>query len=287
MRNTMAHKAPPTSPCENTSTKTKAVVKKKKKSTEYHCSSVAAVTSKSPSEIPSASSADNSISSSSSERPQGGVPPMSSPSPTKSAKQLGVAAEDLPPSSASETTCNPASVTFASLGLCPELCSAVSTLNWKSPTAIQSEVLPYALSGRDVIALAETGSGKTAAFGLPILQRLLEHQGGSQRFYALVLAPTRELCLQISQQILAMGATLGVTVVTLVGGLDHNTQAVALAKRPHVIVGSPGRVVDHLQQTKGFSLKTVKVRARKNKNMSMSVAREELGRIHLLSPCIP
>lgn len=57
-----------------------------------------------------------------------------------------------------------------------------------------------------------------------------------------------------------MGATLGVTVVTLVGGLDHNTQAVALAKRPHVIVGSPGRVVDHLQQTKGFSLKSVKVR---------------------------
>ncbi|EPR57240.1 DEAD/DEAH box helicase family protein [Toxoplasma gondii RUB] len=148
------------------------------------------------------------------------------------------------------------SPTFASLGLCSELCASVSTLGWKSPTAIQSEVLPYALQGRDIIALAETGSGKTAAFGLPILQRLLQR---TQRFYALILAPTRELCLQISQQILAMGGTLGVTVVTLVGGLDHNTQAIALAKKPHVVVGSPGRVVDHLQQTKGFSLKSVKV----------------------------
>ncbi|PHJ19579.1 dead deah box helicase family protein [Cystoisospora suis] len=244
----MAHR---THPPSSSTTPTKALLKKKKKPGVCISSSV---TSNSLSETSCTSVQSLSFS----EKP-------SSPSlPIRSTKQNGVATKDpfsssSPISSETRTSSAPTLTTFSSLGLCPELCAAVSALNWQSPTAIQSEVLPYALSGRDIIALAETGSGKTAAFGLPILQRLLEHQGGSQRFYALILAPTRELCLQISQQILAMGATLGVTVVTLVGGLDHNTQAVALAKRPHVIVGSPGRVVDHLQQTKGFSLKSVKV----------------------------
>ncbi|OXB71183.1 UNVERIFIED_CONTAM: hypothetical protein H355_011965 [Colinus virginianus] len=150
--------------------------------------------------------------------------------------------------------------TFSELGLCEELQLAVSSLGWGAPTPIQAAVLPVALRRRDVIALAETGSGKTAAFALPVLQQLLENAHQQLRgVYCLVLAPTRELSLQITQHFLALGSSIGCTVATVVGGLDHHSQALALAKKPHVIVGTPGRVLDHLQQTKGFSLRSVKL----------------------------
>jgi ATP-dependent RNA helicase DDX47/RRP3 len=106
-----------------------------------------------------------------------------------------------------------------------------------------------------VIGLAQTGSGKTGAFGLPILQGLLDKP---QPFYALVLSPTRELAIQISETFEALGAGIGVKCAALVGGIDMMAQAIALAKRPHIIVGTPGRVVDHLSNTKGFSLRGLK-----------------------------
>ena len=146
-------------------------------------------------------------------------------------------------------------VSFASLGVCDELCESVARLGWSSPTAIQCEALPYTLKGKDVIGLAETGSGKTGAFALPILQALLEK---SSRLAALALAPTRELALQIAEQFEALGSGIGLRCVTLVGGVDMVAQAVALARMPHVVVGSPGRVVDHLTNTKGFSLRSLR-----------------------------
>merc|ERR1719245_358173 len=94
-------------------------------------------------------------------------------------------------------------VTFASLGVCEELCQACELLKWKAPTKIQQEAIPWALKGRDIIGLAETGSGKTGAFALPIVQRLLDNP---QRFFAVALAPTRELCVQIGEQFEAIGA---------------------------------------------------------------------------------
>lgn len=103
--------------------------------------------------------------------------------------------------------------------------------------------------------MAETGSGKTAAFALPIVQRLLDNP---QRFFAVALAPTRELCVQIGEQFEAIGAGIKLQTAVVVGGLDMVTQAMALAKRPHVVVATPGRLVDHLENTKGFHLKTVK-----------------------------
>lgn len=145
--------------------------------------------------------------------------------------------------------------TFRNLGLIEPLLQALDQINFKTPTEIQQQALPYALEGRDIIGVAETGSGKTAAFALPILQKLWEEPKG---LFACVLAPTRELAYQISQQFESLGAAMGVRCLVLIGGVDKMPQAVALAKRPHIIVATPGRLNDHLQSTKGFSLRNLK-----------------------------
>ncbi|EAN33012.2 putative ATP-dependent RNA helicase DDX47 [Theileria parva strain Muguga] len=145
--------------------------------------------------------------------------------------------------------------TFEDLGVCVELCRACKELGWKRPTKIQIEAIPIALSGKDIIGLAETGSGKTAAFTIPILQKLLEKP---QRLFSLILAPTRELSLQIKEQLISLGSEIGLDVCLILGGLDMVSQALQLSKKPHIIVGSPGRIADHLQNTKGFSLETIK-----------------------------
>lgn len=146
-------------------------------------------------------------------------------------------------------------VTFKSMGLVDALCEACETLKWKEPTLIQKEAIPVALKGRDVIGLAETGSGKTGAFALPILQALLETP---QRLFALVLTPTRELAFQIAEQFEALGASIGLKVAVIVGGIDMMTQALNLAKKPHIVIATPGRLVDHLENTKGFNLRALK-----------------------------
>ena len=96
--------------------------------------------------------------------------------------------------------------TFAALGLVDVLCEACEKVGWKKPSRIQAEAIPVALKGHDVIGLAETGSGKTGSFVLPILQALLETP---QKLFACILTPTRELAFQISEQIEALGATIG------------------------------------------------------------------------------
>lgn len=144
---------------------------------------------------------------------------------------------------------------FKTLGVCEQLCEACTALGWSHPTRIQVEALPLALEGRDMIGLAQTGSGKTGAFALPIIQDLLEHP---QPLFACVLSPTRELAIQISEQFEALGSGIGLKCTVVVGGIDMMSQAIALAKRPHIVVGTPGRLVDHLTNTKGFSLRLIK-----------------------------
>jgi len=136
-----------------------------------------------------------------------------------------------------------------------ELCEACEQLKWTSPSAIQREALPVAIKGRDIIGIAETGSGKTGAFAIPILQALLEKP---QRLFALILTPTRELAYQIGEQFEALGASIGVKCAVIVGGMDMMTQQLALAKKPHIVIATPGRLVDHLENTKGFTLKTIR-----------------------------
>lgn len=146
-------------------------------------------------------------------------------------------------------------VAWEDMGLIDTLCEACRSLKWKVPSKIQREAIPLALQGKDVIGLAETGSGKTGAFALPILQALLENP---QRYFAVVLTPTRELAYQISEQFEALGVSIGVKCCVIVGGMDMVSQALQLARKPHIIIATPGRLVDHLENTKGFNLKAVR-----------------------------
>ncbi|KAL8690119.1 MAG: hypothetical protein Q9218_004368 [Villophora microphyllina] len=144
---------------------------------------------------------------------------------------------------------------FHDLGIIDPLCDACSALGYKAPTPIQKEAIPLALQGRDLIGLAETGSGKTAAYALPILQALMDKP---QNLFGLVMAPTRELAYQISQAFEALGSLINVRSCVIVGGMDMVSQAIALGKKPHIVVATPGRLLDHLENTKGFSLRGVK-----------------------------
>jgi len=145
--------------------------------------------------------------------------------------------------------------TWESLGVTDALRQAVTQMKWIKPSKIQKEAIPPALQNRDIIGLAETGSGKTGAFAIPIVQTLLENP---QRLYALILTPTRELAFQISEQFEALGASIGLKTAVIVGGMDMVSQAMMLAKKPHILVATPGRLVDHFKNTKGFNLKALK-----------------------------
>lgn len=157
--------------------------------------------------------------------------------------------------SSKSSSSSDSSSSWSSLGLVDSLTTSILELGWKAPTEIQKGVIPEAFQGRDVIGLAETGSGKTGAFAIPILQALLSNP---QRLFAVILAPTRELAFQINEVFEALGASIGLHSACIVGGIDMIQQAIVLAKKPHVIVATPGRLVDHLENTKGFSLRTLK-----------------------------
>ena len=166
--------------------------------------------------------------------------------------------------------------TFSELGINEELCSACTALGWTNATAIQSKSLPLTLAGRDVIGLAETGSGKTGSFALPILQNLMVNP---QRLYACVLAPTRELAFQIHEVFQGLGQHVGAKSICVVGGVDMMSQAIALANKPHIIVATPGRLVDHLENTKGFNLRQLKYLVMDEADRMLSMDFEEEVRI--------
>lgn len=109
----------------------------------------------------------------------------------------------------------------------------------RKPTAVQAHCIPKILEGRDVLGLAQTGSGKTAAFALPILQRLAEDPYG---VLALVVTPTRELAFQLAEQFKALGSCLHLRCEVVVGGMDILSQAKNLVGRPHVVIATPGRI---------------------------------------------
>ncbi|MBP1644258.1 MAG: box helicase domain protein [Acidobacteria bacterium] len=134
--------------------------------------------------------------------------------------------------------------TFDELGLAPGLRLAVAEMGWVHPTPIQAALIPTALSGRDVVGLAETGSGKTAAFALPMVQRLEAGQGVT----GLILSPTREITLQTKAFLDYFGATRRLRAVTLIGGLNIRHQMDELKRRPDIVVATPGRLLDHLER---------------------------------------
>ncbi|GAA3550156.1 DEAD/DEAH box helicase [Nocardioides daeguensis] len=136
--------------------------------------------------------------------------------------------------------------TFADLGLGDRILKALKDIGYESPSAIQAETIPHLLEGRDVMGLAQTGTGKTAAFALPILDQLDLSQKTPQ---ALVLAPTRELALQVCEAFEKYAANLrGVHVLPVYGGQGYGVQLSALRRGVHVVVGTPGRIMDHLEK---------------------------------------
>jgi ATP-dependent RNA helicase RhlE len=138
-------------------------------------------------------------------------------------------------------------MSFESLGLMPELVRAITERGYTSATAVQSRAIPEILAGHDVLAGAQTGTGKTAGFALPILQRLhIGHRGKSPR--ALVLVPTRELAAQVADSIRLYSKYLPLRTVTIFGGVNINPQIDALARGLDICVATPGRLLDHVQQ---------------------------------------
>ncbi|ESN93081.1 hypothetical protein HELRODRAFT_185175 [Helobdella robusta] len=145
-------------------------------------------------------------------------------------------------------------ISFESLGVVQVLCEACQRLKWSKPTPIQKETIPVALLGKDIIGLAETGSGKTGAFAIPILQDLLQKQS---RLFALILTPTRELAFQINETFEALGAGMKLKCAVIIGGVNMMEQSIMLAKKPHIIIATPGRLLDQLEGDTGFNLNSL------------------------------
>ena len=137
---------------------------------------------------------------------------------------------------------------FAKLGLSPSLTATLAALGYEEPTPVQREAIPLVLSGHDLLAQASTGTGKTAAFALPMIQRLLEDDAGRRRTRGLVLVPTRELAMQVSEAVHKYARGTGLHVVPLYGGASMEQQIRALGRGADIAVATPGRALDHLRR---------------------------------------
>jgi ATP-dependent RNA helicase DeaD len=137
---------------------------------------------------------------------------------------------------------------FGSFDLDPRLLEAIAGLGYEEPTPIQREAIPHLLAGRDLLAEAPTGTGKTAAFALPTLQRIAIGEAGPGRARALVIVPTRELAMQVAEAFHAYGKTLGARIVPVYGGQPISQQLRGLRRGVDVVVATPGRAVDHLKR---------------------------------------
>src|ERR1700754_2172296 len=145
----------------------------------------------------------------------------------------------------SEPDALPAQPTFADLQIHPAVLQAVADVGYESPSAIQAATIPAMLAGSDVVGLAQTGTGKTAAFAIPILSKI---DTSSRITQALVLAPTRELALQVAEAFSRYGAHLPVHVLPVYGGASYGPQLAGLKRGAQIVVGTPGRVIDHLEK---------------------------------------
>ena len=134
---------------------------------------------------------------------------------------------------------------FEKIGLSPELLRALDEMGYEQPTEIQERVIPPMRAGRDVIGQAQTGTGKTAGFGIPIVEGIDAERAEVQ---ALILAPTRELALQITAELRALARFRPVAVATIYGGSSMGAQIDALRDGAQIVVGTPGRIMDHMRR---------------------------------------
>jgi ATP-dependent RNA helicase RhlE len=150
-------------------------------------------------------------------------------------------------------------MSFHSLGLGPKLLQSITDVGYTTPTPIQTAAIPHVLAGRDLIGIAQTGTGKTAAFVLPILERLSRSQGAQNRFpRALIVAPTRELAAQIDENVRLLGKQMRIRCATVYGGVGERPQIDALRRGVDIVVATPGRLID-LMGAGHISLRSVEV----------------------------
>ncbi len=152
-----------------------------------------------------------------------------------------------------ETPHNQNNTSFYGLGIAPAILDVIQRLGFKVPTPIQQESIPIALKGNDMIGIAQTGTGKTLAFGIPMVQELLKGKGAG-----LVVLPTRELAEQVDKALRQVGDRLGLRTAVIIGGASMLMQRRALERQPHIVIGTPGRILDHLEH-RSLSLAQVSI----------------------------
>jgi len=132
---------------------------------------------------------------------------------------------------------------FYGLGIAPKILDILESLKFKVPTPIQLKAIPLAIEGKDIVGIAQTGTGKTHSFAIPMVQRLVQKKG-----IGLVLAPTRELAIQIDEAARVLAHAFGMKTACLIGGAPMDPQVAALRKDPRVVIATPGRLIDHMSQ---------------------------------------
>ncbi len=133
--------------------------------------------------------------------------------------------------------------TFYGLGIAPKLLDVIHRAKYTHPTPIQEKSIPIAVEGKDVIGIAQTGTGKTLAFGIPMIQRLAQTKGRG-----LIILPTRELAIQVQESMDMLGHGIGLRTALLIGGASMGMQLQNLRKKPHILIVTPGRLIDHIEQ---------------------------------------
>jgi len=134
-------------------------------------------------------------------------------------------------------------VKFSDLGINPQILKTLQGLNLDTPTPIQCQAIPVALKGSDLVGIAQTGTGKTFAFGIPMLQKIISEKG-----QGLVIVPTRELALQVAESLKRIAKDFNFNMATIIGGENMGRQLFSLRKRPQIIIATPGRLIDHLKR---------------------------------------
>ncbi|MFA5500465.1 MAG: DEAD/DEAH box helicase, partial [Candidatus Omnitrophota bacterium] len=135
------------------------------------------------------------------------------------------------------------STSFYGLGIAPKILEVLERMKFTVPTPIQHKAIPIATEGKDVIAVAQTGTGKTLAFAIPVIQRLSQGKGN-----CLVLVPTRELAIQVDETFQKLAPLFGMRSTVIIGGASMQLQIQALRKNPRIIIATPGRLVDHINE---------------------------------------
>ncbi|MFA5584212.1 MAG: DEAD/DEAH box helicase [Bacteriovoracaceae bacterium] len=135
-------------------------------------------------------------------------------------------------------------ISWSDINLSPEMLKLIEDIGYAKPSNVQAQTIPFALEGRDVLVSSQTGSGKTASFGIPIVEKFKNKNGT----FILALAPTREIAQQTGEIFKKFGEPFGLSTAVCIGGADINAEKAALALSPHIIVGTPGRLCDHLER---------------------------------------